>query len=201
MSSYRRLLRTDAEQLREHLLRLDGDTRQARFSAITSDSTIKRYVAGIDWEWAPLIGWFDEGVLRAVAEIRFSRGILPTEAELAFSVEKRYQGGRIGSNLMSRALIVLRNRGVRTAHIVCLLTNRRMQKLALRHRADVRAQSGEVFMTIAVPQGDIGSLISEITDEYIGWINAGVDMALHMPMMGVFAVMGQRDRGPPHARH
>ena len=181
MKSYRRLSRADAEHLTGHLLRLDDDSRHARFNAATSDATIRKHVAAIDWERVLFIGYFDQGVLRAVAEMRFNDAFLPQEAELAFSVERPYQNGRLGTNLMSRTLVALRNRGVRTAHIICLLANGRMQKLALRHRADVRAHSGEVFMTIRIPYGDIGSVISEITDEYIGWINTGLDLALGLP--------------------
>lgn len=186
MSAYRRLYKIDADLIRDHLLRLDADSRYARFSGTTSDATIRRYVDAIDWDGGKLIGYLDEGQVRAVGEIRFEKSAAPTEAELAFSVEKPYQNTRIGSSLMSRALIVLRNRGVATAHVVCLLSNRRMQKLALRHRADVKAYSGDVFLSIQVPYGDLGTLLSEVTDEYIGWMNTGLDLAWRMPMTGLF---------------
>lgn len=184
MSAYRRLLRMDADLLRDHLLRLDAESRMARFYAVTSDATIRKYVDSIDWDWARFIGYFQHGQLHAVAEIRFETATPPKEAELAFSVERGYQNGRIGTNLMSRALILLSNRKVRRAHIVCLLSNGRMQRLALRHRANVRSMSGEVFLTLDVPHGDIGSLLSEITDEYICWMSMGWDLALSLPLPG-----------------
>ena len=195
MSAFRRLYKIDADLLRDHLLRLDGDSRYARFSGITSDATIRKYVDGIDWDWSKLIGYVHDGLLRAVAEIRFEKSAAPSEAELAFSVEKAFQNTRIGSSLMSRSLIVLRNRGVATAHVVCLLSNARMQKLALRHRADVKAYSGDVFMSIQVPYGDLGSLLSEVTDEYIGWMNTGLDLAWRMPISGMF-LGAQRPEAP-----
>lgn len=184
MTTYRRLYRSDAELLAAHLLRLDHDARYARFNAILSNAALQNYVAAIDWNKARIIGCFDAGVLRAVAEIRFGRMLLPQEAELAFSVEGTHQNHRIGTSLMARALLHLRNRGVRTAHIVCLLANSRMIRLAMRHRANVQARSGEVFMTVEVPQGDAGSLLTELTDQYFFWINRHIGVAAQVQNAG-----------------
>jgi len=194
MCAYRHLLSIDADRYRDHLLRLDVDSRYARFSGFTSDATIKRYVEDIDWKKSRITGYFHEGELRGAGEIRFEKALLPARAELAFSVEKEFQNSRVGTALMARSLIMLRNRGVTTADVVCLLSNRRMQKLALRYRADVEAHSGDVFMTIKVPYGNIGTLLSELTDGYIGWMNTGLDLALTLPRPSVFLAA----RSPRH---
>ena len=178
MGTYRQLLNTETKRYQEHLLRLDSDSRYARFSAITSDRTIQSYCESIDWRSSKIIGYFKDGVLRGAAEIRYDLRPLPDQAELAFSVEKEFQNSRIGTNLMVRALLNLRNRAVTKAHIVCLLGNRRMQKLALRYRADIKAYRGDVFLTIEVPYGDISSLLAELVDGYLGWVNAGIDIVL-----------------------
>ena len=181
MTVFRYLHRSEAYQYREHLLRLDAETRQQRFSAATSDNTIRRYCDEIDWGLIRIIGHFHDGILRGAAEIRYEPRLLPGEAELAFSVEKPFQSGGVGTELMARALVNLRNRGVSRGHIVCLLANRRMQKLAMKYHANVRAYSGDVFMTIDVPHGDLASLLSECADAYVGWVNMGLDMALQLP--------------------
>ena len=178
MGTYRQLLNTEAKRYEEHLLRLDSDSRYARFSAVTSDDTIRRYCNSIDWRTSKIIGFFKDGVMRGAAEIRYDHRPLPDSAELAFSVEKECQNSRVGTNLMVRALLNLRNRAVAKAHIVCLLGNRRMQKLALRYRADFKAHRGDVFLTIDVPYGDISSLLAELVDGYLGWMNAGIDIVL-----------------------
>ena len=178
MSTYRQLLNTEAHRYLEHLLRLDADSRYARFSAVTSDDTIRRYCDSIDWRSIKIIGFFKDGVMRGAAEIRYDQRPLPDQAELAFSVEKECQNGRVGTNLMVRAILNLRNRAVTKAHIICLLGNRRMQKLAMRYRADFRAYRGDVFLTIDVPYGDISSLMAELVDGYLGWMNAGIDIML-----------------------
>ena len=178
MGTYRQLLNTESVRYQEHLLRLDSDSRYARFSAITSDDVIRRYCDSIDWRATKIIGFFKDGVMRGAAEIRYDPRPLPDAAELAFSVEKDFQNGRIGTNLMVRSLLNLRNRAVTKAHIVCLLSNRRMQKLALRYRTDFKAHRGDVFLTIDVPYGDISSLMAELVDGYLGWMNVGIDIVL-----------------------
>ena len=178
MGTYRQLLSTELPRYQEHLLRLDADSRYARFSAVTSDDTIRRYCDSIDFRNTKLIGFFKDGVLRGAAEIRYDLRPLPDQAELAFSVETGQQNSRVGTNLMVRALLILRNRAVTKAHIVCLLGNKRMQKLALRYRADIKAYHGDVFLTIEVPYGDISSLMAELVDGYLGWVNAGFEIVL-----------------------
>jgi hypothetical protein len=176
----------DADLYLQHLLRLDADSRYARFSGTTSDATIRRYVDDIDWHWCNIVGSFHEGKLRGAAEIRYQASLFPKSAELAFSVEREYQNTRIGTNLMARSLIMLRNRRVDTAHIVCLLSNSRMQKLALRYRADREAYSGDVFMSIEVPHGTMGTMLSEMADGYIGWMHSSLEMALKLPRPSSF---------------
>ncbi|MEI6986086.1 MAG: GNAT family N-acetyltransferase [Rhodospirillaceae bacterium] len=174
---FRRLLGIEGGVLCGHLLRLDADSRAARFSAITSDATIRRYVDEIDWNWCRMIGYFREGVLRGVAEIHYERKFFPGEAELAFSIEKPYQSSGVGTGLMTRALTVLGNRGVGTASVVSLLSNKSMQRLALRNRANVVASSGVVFMTITVPPWTLGSLMAEAADGYVGWVCRNLEAA------------------------
>ncbi len=193
MSSYRRLTSFDAKQYRDHLIRLDSDSRYARFSGITSDAIIERYVDSINWRWCKIIGHFHQGILRGAAEIRLEATFFPGEAELAFSVEKEFQNTRVGTNLMARAFLFLRNRHVNIAHVVCLLSNARMQKLALRYRADVKAYSGDVFISIEVPFGTMGSLLAEMADGYLGWMNTNLEMALQFPHLGSL-VAAQRAR-------
>jgi hypothetical protein len=175
MAAYRRLISTDVSLYCEHLLRLDGDSRYARFSGFLSDASIRSHCARIDWRNTMVIGFFRDGQLRGAAEIRYEAKLFPSSAELAFSVEKAFQGSRIGSGLMKRTLAILGNRGVAQAHVVCLLTNHRMQRLALKFRSDVRASRGEVFMTVTVPPVNAASLMVEWLDGYLGWLGSNLD--------------------------
>ncbi len=98
MNAYRPLFRREAFKYRDHLLRLDEDSRTARFAAHVSDATIQRYCTAIDWNISKVIGYFQDTYLRAAAEIRYDSAPSPTNAELAFSVERSFQNSRIGSN-------------------------------------------------------------------------------------------------------
>ena len=176
MAGFRRLVYGEAFLYRDHLLRLDSDSRYARFSGTVSNGTIANYCKAIEWNNTAIIGFFDNDELHGAAEIRYERKLFPKSAELAFSVERGYQSTRVGTQLMKRTLTIMQNRGIVRAHIVCLLANSRMQRLALRHRANTQAASGEVFMTIDVPRPDLGSLAVEATDSYLGWLLTGIDM-------------------------
>jgi hypothetical protein len=200
MSAYRYLRSIDANAYRDHLLRLDADSRYGRFSNVLSDKSVKQYVDEIDWTWCKIIGFFGNGALRGAAEIRYERALFPASADLAFSVETEFQNTRVGTNLMARSLLNLRNRGVNTAHVVCLLTNTWMQKLALRYRADTMARNGDVFLTIEVPYGTAGTLLAEMADGYIGWMDASLRMAMQFPGPAPRLTVGRErhvDGAPP----
>ena len=62
---------------RDHLLRLDADSRRSRFGGAVSDEFIINYIElslGLD---AVIHGFFVDGVLRGVAELRPLGGALP----------------------------------------------------------------------------------------------------------------------------
>jgi GNAT superfamily N-acetyltransferase len=164
MKSYRPLFRREVSQYRDHLLRLDEDSRTARFAAHVSESTIQRYCTSIDWHCTKVIGYFQDALLRGAAEIRYDSAPSPTNAELAFSVERQFQNSRIGSNLMSRALIFLRNQGITKVHVVCLLSNRRMRTMATRYRSEVAISYGDVYITIDAISDYTPKAIEELAD-------------------------------------
>ncbi len=156
MKIYRFLTEADAGEYQNHLLRLDHDSRWARFNCNASDMIIGRYVASIAWDACDIIGFFSDDYMRVAVEIRREASSHALMAEIAFTVEREYQNCRVGTNLMIQSLITLHERRILQASVVCLLSNRRMQKLALKYRSDVVADSGEVFITI-----DINSAVSD----------------------------------------
>jgi len=71
---------------RDPLLRLDAESRRNRFGGAVSDEFIHKYIAlpiGLD---AVIHGYFVDGVLRGVAELRPLGPGLTDEAEAAFSM-------------------------------------------------------------------------------------------------------------------
>ena len=72
---------------RDHLLRLDKDSRRNRFGGAVSDEFILNYIElslGLD---AVIHGFFVDGILRGVAELRPLGSGSAEEAEAAFSIE------------------------------------------------------------------------------------------------------------------
>lgn len=140
----RKLWIGEADQYRDHLLRLDPDSRRARFGGAIGDEVIRHYVAQTDMLAVVLHGFFVDGVLRGVAEIRMMGATFADTAEAAFSIEKPWQSHGIGSALLERCLLSARNRGVKQLHMVCLSENERMQQLARKFEADLSFDFGSV---------------------------------------------------------
>jgi GNAT superfamily N-acetyltransferase len=129
-----------------HLLRLDPESRRNRFGGTVSDDYIRGYAQPSNLVGAVLHGFFVDGVLRGIAELRPLPG---DEAETALSIEKEWQGRGVGAALLERTLLAARTRGTKLLHLTCLPENRRMRQLARKFRADLRLGSGGVVVKLA----------------------------------------------------
>ena len=86
--SIRKLWIGESSKYREHLLRLDPESRRNRFGGAVSDEFIERFVQltlGLD---AVIHGFFVDGILRGAAELRPLGAGFANEAEAAFSIER-----------------------------------------------------------------------------------------------------------------
>src|SRR6201994_3243792 len=145
----RKLWIGESSKYREHLLRLDPDSRRNRFGGAVSDEFIERFVQltlGLD---AVIHGFFVDGVLRGAAELRPLGSGFAHEAEAAFSIEKAWQIHGVGSELLKRTLLAARNRGIRLLHMSCLANNQRMQQLARKFDAELSFDFGSVVGEVA----------------------------------------------------
>jgi len=116
-----------------HLLRLSEHDRAMRFMGCVNDAHIERYCGVAGKNERCVLAYFDDGVVRGVAETVFdSRPAWRGGCELALSVESGHQGRGIGTELMRRAILLARNRGAGPVRILFLRENRRMRALALR---------------------------------------------------------------------
>jgi GNAT superfamily N-acetyltransferase len=141
---------TDA--YRDHLLRLDADSRQRRFSGAVSEDFIARHAATAHGVGVVVHGFFVDGVLRGAAELRSFGPLFAREAEAAFSVEQPWQSQGVGSLLLERTLLTARNRGINSLHMQCLTDNRRMQQLARKFEADLKFDFGSVVGEVDAPR-------------------------------------------------
>lgn len=131
---------------RDHLLRLDPQSRRARFGGTVNDETIARHVDGAGGLNAVMHGCFIDGVLRGGAELR---PLGPRRAAAALSVERPWQSHGVGSALLQRTLLAACNRGVRALHFACLADNERMQQLARKFDAALLFDFGSVVGEVA----------------------------------------------------
>ncbi len=155
--SIRKLWVGETDAYRDHLLRLDQDSRQRRFSGAVSDDVIARHAATAQGVGVVVHGFFVDGVLRGAAELRqFGR-----EAEAAFSIENPWQSQGVGSVLLERTLLTARNRGINSLHMQCLADNRRMQQLARKFEADLHFDFGSVVGEVDAPRSTPLSLMRE----------------------------------------
>ncbi len=162
----RKLWPTEADAYRDHLLRLDPESRTRRFSGSVSDETIIRHAATITDFGAVVYGFFLEGVLRGAAELR-PEGPLAKTAEAAFSIERGWQSLGIGTHLLERILLTARNRGIKRLQMQCLAENRRMQRLARKFSAEFTFDFGGVVGEVGPRGATPISLMREwIADSY-----------------------------------
>ena len=171
----RKLWTADETAFREHLLRLDAETRRKRFAMATTDEFIARYAANIFNFHSVVHGHFVEGTLRGVGELRLM-DVSGREAEAAFSVEDGWQGQGIGTDLMHHTLTTARNRGIARVYMNCLASNRSMQRLARSQGAELEYEAGDVVGLLLPPAASPTSIAREIAWDTAGWATAVVDM-------------------------
>src|SRR5262245_6717893 len=87
----RRMWSQESDKFRDHLLRLDRESRRMRFGMAVSDAFISDYASRSGEMKGIVYGFFVDGQMRAAAEMRQLGETWSTDAEGAFSVEPEYQ--------------------------------------------------------------------------------------------------------------
>ena len=146
-------------------------SRRNRFNATIADDTVRGYAATARGSDVILHGFFVDGVLRGVADLR----ILRREAEAAFSIEKPWQSHGVGSAVLERSLLAARNRGAKRLQVCCLVDNHRMQQLARKFEAELIFDCGTVIGTMENPNPTPLSLMQEMAADGHSFAAAYVD--------------------------
>jgi len=158
----RKLWPGETDAYRDHLLRLDHESRHRRFSGAVADEVIARHAATANGFGAVVYGFFVDGVLRGAAELRQSGSLFSHEAEAAFSIERPWQSHGVGTELLERTLLSARNRGIKSLRMDCLAENRRMQQLARKFDAEFSFDFGSVVGEVDPPRSTLLSLLREV---------------------------------------
>jgi GNAT superfamily N-acetyltransferase len=157
----RKLWISETDIYRDHLLRLDGESRRRRFSGAVADEFIVSHAATITGADVVVHGFFVDGVLRGAAELRALGSMFAREGEAAFSIEQPWQSHGVGTALLERTLLSARNRGIKLLSMHCLVENDRMQQLARKFEADLKFDFGSVVGEVDPPRSTPLSLMRE----------------------------------------
>lgn len=146
-----RLLKKDEmDMYLSHLQRLDRKTREQRFDHAICDKSLETHCNELNKYETRVLGAFVNNQMRGTCEIskRFYLNCYPMR-ELAFSVEAEFQGYKIGSTLMEKALRLI---NPSTALIYCQLSNMGMIALAEKFQANITMKRDHVVSKIRYKQ-------------------------------------------------
>ncbi len=132
--------------LRDHLLRLDPESRHDRFNGFLDDSFIERYAARCADDGTVIVAYIVDGVVRGAAELHPPEGdALP---EVAFSVEASMRRQGVGAVLFRRLMAEARWKGYDKLRITTGAENHAMRALARKFGAHLSFRHGESTGTI-----------------------------------------------------
>ena len=138
--------------LRDHLLRLDQESRHDRFNGFMDDGFIERYAAKCADDGTVIIAYLEGGVVRGAAELHPPDQFPDSLPEIAFSVETCVRGQGVGSILFRKLIEEARAKGYRSLRITTGAQNQAMRALAHKFGADLTFRQGESTGSIDLTQ-------------------------------------------------
>jgi GNAT superfamily N-acetyltransferase len=138
--------------LRDHLLRLDRESRHDRFQGFMDDSFIERYAAKCADDGTVIIAYLENGVVRGAAELHPPDQSPDSLPEIAFSVESCVRRQGVGSILFRKLIAEARFKGYRSLRITTGAQNQAMRVLAHKFGAHLTFRQGESTGTIDLKQ-------------------------------------------------
>ena len=176
----RRLRPADLSGFRDHLLRLDAQSRRSRFGMEASDDFIAAYAErcfGID---DVIYGFVTHDAVRGAGELRGIGHNLPLgfgdSAEAAFSVEEGWRRKGVGTQLLGRIVRAARNRRAHTLYMSCLANNDAMLRLVRKFSAELRFEPQAALGEIALLEPTPATVQEQALEDASGFATAMVDL-------------------------
>ena len=138
--------------LRDHLLRLDRESRHDRFHGFMDDGFIERYAAKCAEDGTIIIAYLENGVVRGAAELHPPDRSPDSQPEIAFSVEAHLRRQGVGSTLFRKVIAEARAKGYRSLRITTGAQNEAMRTLANKFGAHLTFRHGESTGSIDLKQ-------------------------------------------------
>ena len=129
--------------LRDHLLRLDPESRHDRFHGFMDESFIERYAAKCADDGTVIIAYIEDGVVRGAAELHPPGRSPDSQPEIAFSVEATVRRQGVGSILFKKLIAEARSKGYHALRITTGAQNQAMRALAHKFGANLKFRHGE----------------------------------------------------------
>ena len=149
--SIRTLTAREMPLLREHLLRLDPESRRDRFNGVADESFIESYAARCLADGTVVIAYVEDSKVLGAAELHQpdSADGMP---EIAFSVERSVRRKGVGSILFKRLITEAEGRGYESLRITTGYSNEAMRALAHKFGAYLTFRQGESTGSIDLTQ-------------------------------------------------
>lgn len=150
--SIRTLTAREMPLLREHLLRLDQESRRDRFNGAADESFIESYAARCLVDGTVVIAYVEDGKVLGAAELHQADSSEDGVPEIAFSVERQARRKGVGSVLFRRLITEAEGRGYDSLRITTGYGNEAMRALAHKFGAHLTFRQGESTGTIDLTQ-------------------------------------------------
>jgi RimJ/RimL family protein N-acetyltransferase len=138
--------------LRDHLLRLDPESRHDRFHGFMDDDFIERYAKKCADDGTLIIAYIENGVVRGAAELHPPDQSPDSLPEIAFSVEACVRRQGVGSVLFRKLIAEARSKGYHSLRITTGAQNQAMRALANKFGAHLTFRHGESTGSIDLKQ-------------------------------------------------
>jgi len=138
--------------LRDHLLRLDPESRHDRFHGFMDDDFIERYAKKCADDGTLIIAYIENGVVRGAAELHPPDQSPDSLPEIAFSVEACVRRQGVGSVLFRKLIAEARSKGYHSLRITTGAQNQAMRALANKFGAHLTFRHGESTGSIDLRQ-------------------------------------------------
>lgn len=139
----RQLRPSEQPLFRDHLLRLDKESRADRFNGAINDQFLVTYAERCLHDGTSVIGVVENGRVIGAAELHERPDEIEPTAEIAFSVEKEWQHRGLGGLLFQRLLAAARGLGYERLRVTTHAQNAAMKALAKRYGAKLTFEAGE----------------------------------------------------------
>ena len=160
--AFRTLTAGQLSALRDHLQRLDQQSRYDRFNGFVDSAFIDRYVARCTGDGTVVFAYPEDGVIRGAAELhRPDSDDAASLPEVAFSVEASWRGMGIGTTLFKRLIEGARRLGYKHLRITTGAQNDAMRALAHKFDAHLSFRQGESTGTIDLDSAQVMSIVPE----------------------------------------